>query len=82
MCQGRKKGKNGENIPYSETAEAVLVHCNTANSDYQQHSWVGYAFVPNKSFHQLLDISPKSFISLKTFDSFFLYWSRVYWSKF
>ena len=32
-----------------------------------------YTFVPNKSFGQLLDISPKNFISLKTFDSKFLY---------
>ena len=30
-------------------------------------------FVPNKSFGQLLDISPKEFIFLKTFDSEFLY---------
>ena len=30
-------------------------------------------FVSNKSFGQLLDISPKSFIFLKTFDSEFSY---------
>ena len=29
-------------------------------------------FVPNKSFGQLLDISPKNVIFLKTFDSEFL----------
>ena len=29
--------------------------------------------VPNKSFDQLLDISPKIFIFLKTFNSEFLY---------
>ena len=28
-----------------------------------------YTFVPNKSFGQLLDISPKNFMILKTFDS-------------
>ena len=28
-----------------------------------------YAFVPNKSFGELLDISPKDFIFLKNFDS-------------
>ena len=28
-----------------------------------------YTFVPNKSFGQLLDISPENFIFLKTFDS-------------
>ena len=32
-----------------------------------------YKFVPNKSFGQLLDISPKNFIFLKTFDSEFSY---------
>ena len=30
-------------------------------------------FVPNRSFGQLLDISPKIFIFLKRFDSEFLY---------
>ena len=30
-------------------------------------------YVPNKLFGQLLDISPKSFIFLKTFDSEFSY---------
>ena len=32
-----------------------------------------YTFVPNKSFGQLLDISPKDFIFLKNFDSDFWY---------
>ena len=31
-----------------------------------------YTFVPNKSFGQLLDISPENLIFLKTFDSEFL----------
>ena len=31
------------------------------------------SFVPNKSFGQLLDISPETFIFLKTFDSEFSY---------
>ena len=34
---------------------------------------ISYTFVPNKSFGQLLDISPKMFICLKTFDSKFSY---------
>ena len=38
------------------------------NKDYQQDSRVLYAFVPNKSFGKLLDISPNSFIFLKTCD--------------
>ena len=37
---------------------------------YQQNSRALYAFAPNKSFGQLLDISPKHSIFLKTFDSF------------
>ena len=32
-----------------------------------------YIFVPNQSFGQLLDISPKNVIFLKTFHSEFLY---------
>ena len=51
----------------------MLIHCNVANNSYQQNSRVLYAFVPNKTFGQLLDISPKNFIFLKTFDSKFSY---------
>ena len=65
--------KNGENIPYLEITEVVLIHCNVFNNSYQQKSRVLYTFVPNKSFGQLLDISPKYFIFLKTFDSEFSY---------
>ena len=50
-------------------AEVVLIHCNIVNNDYQQDSRVLHTFVPNKSFGQLLDISPKNFIFLKTFNS-------------
>ena len=39
----------------------------------QQNSRVVYTFVPNKSFVQLLDISPENLIFLKTFVSEFLY---------
>ena len=56
-----------------ETTEEVLVHCSIVNNDYQQDSRVLCTFVPNKSFGQLLDISPKNFIFLKTFDSEFSY---------
>ena len=28
------KDKNGENMPYLETAEVVLVHCNIVSNDY------------------------------------------------
>ena len=60
-------------MPYLEITEVVLVHCNIVNNYYQQNSRVLYAFVPNKSFGQLLDISPKDFIFLKIFDSEFSY---------
>ena len=56
-----------------EITEVVLVHCNIANSGYQQDSRVSYTFVPNKSFGQFLDILPKNFIFLKIFDSEFPY---------
>ena len=59
------------NIPYLEITEVVLVHCNIFNNDYHQDSRVLYTFVANKSFGQLLDISWKRFIFLKTFDSEF-----------
>ena len=60
-------------MPHLENAEVVLVHCNIANNNYQQNTRVLYIFVPNETFAQLLDISPKTFIFLKTFDSQFLY---------
>ena len=65
------KDENGENIPHLEFTEVVLIHCNIANNGYQQDWGVLYSFVPNKSFGQLLNISPKIFNFLKTFDSEF-----------
>ena len=67
------KDKNDEHVPYLEITEVVLIHCNVVNNSYQQNSRVLYTFVPNKSFGQLLDISPENFIFLKTFDSEFSY---------
>ena len=52
--------ENDENVPRVEITEVILVHCNIVNNDYGQDSRVLYIFVPNKSFGQLLDISPKS----------------------
>ena len=66
------KDENGENAPHLEI-KVVLIHCNIVNNDYQQDSRVLYTIVPNKSFGQLLDISPKSFTILKTFNSDFSY---------
>ena len=61
------KDKYGENMAHLEINEVVLIYCNIVSSDYQQGSKVLYTFVPNKSFGQLLDISPKVFIFLNTF---------------
>ena len=67
------KDENGENVPHLEITEVILILCNIANNDYQQHSRFLYTFVPNKSFDQLLDISAKNFIFLKFFNSEFSY---------
>ena len=48
-------------MPHLEITKVVLVHCNIVNNDYQQYSRVLYTFVPNKSFGQILHISPKYF---------------------
>ena len=63
-----KKEENGENVPYLEINEVVLIHCNVVNNKYQPNSRVLYTFVHTKSFGQLLDISC-NYIFLKTFDS-------------
>ena len=59
------KNENGENEPHLEISEVLLVYSNIVNNDYQQDWRVFYTFVPNKSFDQLLDISPKNVIFLK-----------------
>ena len=56
-------------VPHLEIAEVVLVHCNIVNNDYGEDSQVLYTFRLDKSFGQLLDISPKSFIFIKTLGS-------------
>ena len=66
------KNEYGEKVPRLEINEVVLIHCNVVNNSYQQNSRVLYTFFPNKSFGQLLNISPESFTFLKTFDSEFL----------
>ena len=60
-------------MPHLDITEVVLIHCNNVNNDYQHDLIVFYIFVPNKSFGQLLDITPKKIIFLKTFNSEFLY---------
>ena len=66
------KDRNGENMPYLQiNLWSNIFHCNIINNDYQQDSSDLYKFVPNKWFGQLLDISPKCFIFLKSFNSKF-----------
>ena len=67
------ENEHSENVPYLEITEVVLIYCNVVNNSYQQNSRVLYKFIPNNLFSQLLDISPKHFIFLKTFDSDFSY---------
>ena len=63
--------KNGENVPRLEIVELVLVHCYLVNNDYQKDSRILYAFVPNKTFGSLLEISPTNLVFLKAFNSDF-----------
>ena len=67
------KNGNRENVPNLEITEVVLVYCNIVNNNYQQNSRVLHIFVPNKSFGQLLNISPKT-LWLRIF----IYWSMAY----
>ena len=53
-------------MPHLEITEIALIHCNFVNS---KDSKVLYTFVHNKSFCQLIDISPKNYVFLKTFNS-------------
>ena len=60
-------------MPHLEITEVVLIRCNIVNNNCQQDSRARYSFVPNKKFGQVLDISPKNVIFLKTFNSEFSY---------
>ena len=46
------KDENGENVPYLEITEVLLIYCNVGNNSYQENSKVLYQFVPNKSCGQ------------------------------
>ena len=65
------KNENGENVPHFEITEIVLLYHIIVNNYYQHDSRVLYTFVSSKSFGQLLDISPETFMFLKTFNSEF-----------
>ena len=51
------KNENSNNKRNLEIGEVVLVHCNIVSNDFHQVSKVLYAFVVNKLFGLLLDIS-------------------------
>ena len=53
------KDKNGENMPHLEITIVALNHCNIGNNEYLHDSRALYTFIPDKSFGQLLDISPE-----------------------
>ena len=63
--------KNSENVSKLENVEVVLVHCNLVNNAYQQHSRALFTFVPTKQYGQLISISPKLLIFLKTMNTEF-----------
>ena len=69
----KTEGENGENEPHLEITAGAFVHCNIVKNDYQQDSRFLYTFVLNRFFDQLLNISPKDIIFLKTFNSEFSY---------
>ena len=48
------------------------MHCNLAKNDYQHTSKV-FTFVPNKTFDQLINISPHAFTMMNTVNTEFTY---------
>ena len=51
-------------MPKLESAEAVLLHCNLLNNNYQQASKVLFTFVSKKQFGQFINILPHSLTML------------------
>ena len=68
-----RKHETVTDVSHLEITEVVLINFNIINNDYKHNSRVLYTFVPNKSFDQLLDVSPNIFMFLKTFNSKFSY---------
>ena len=63
--------KNSENVQKLENVEVVLVQFILVNNAYQQHSRVLFTFVLTKQYGQMISISPKSLIYLKTMNTEF-----------
>ena len=53
-----EKNSPNEDVPKLEHAEIFLVHCNLVNNNYLQASKVLFTFLPNKTFGQLITITP------------------------
>ena len=66
-----EKSRNEENVPSLEIVEAVLVHCNLLDNQYQQKSELLYIFTPNKSYAYLLNVDPSNLVFLKTYNTEF-----------
>ena len=60
------QGKDGEDVPKSESAKVALVHCSPVNSNHQQASKTLFTFEPNKQFGQLINILPHLLTMLNT----------------
>ena len=63
--------KNSENVPRLENVEVVLVHRNLVNNSFQQASRVLFTFILTKQYDQLVSVSPKSLLFLKTMNTEF-----------
>ena len=59
-------------MPKLESVEAVLVHSNLVNNNYQRTSKVLFTFVPNKQLGQLINIAPHSLAMLGTTNTEYL----------
>ena len=66
-----EKSRNEKNVPSLEIVEAVLVHCNLLDNQYQQKSELLYIFTPNKSYAYLLNVDPSNLVFLKTYNTEF-----------
>ena len=62
------KNENDKIVPHLKITEVVLIHGHIINNDHQQDWRVLNTSDPNKSFRPLLDISPKIFVLLPTFN--------------
>ena len=58
-------------MSYLGNNEVLIIHFCVVSKSYQKKSKVLYIFVPSKLFGQLIDISLKNFVFLRTFDSEF-----------